>query len=274
MPQLDPRIMRIGFEVNGELRQYEGLAVVATGTKYANPNNDECTVKIVNLAKEVRDYLSTETSPFNKKKTPKLLIVEAGRESYGYTEVFRGDIQSVSITQPPDVVMEIKALTGAGSKNKLVSNGTGKQTSLKQISQIVANDLGASLSFEALDKSISRYAFNGAALKQIDALQSTGNVDAYLDGNTLVVKDRNVPLNGKTRILNKNTGMIGIPQFTEWGVKVSMLFDNQTVVGGALDVSSELYPAVNGLYAVYKLDFELATRDTPFYYHAETVRIP
>jgi len=99
-----------------------------------------------------------------------------------------------------------------------------------------------------------------------------GRVNAYVDDKELVVKEFNAPLEKRTRIVNIDTGMVGIPEFTEQGIKVKMLFDNQTVLGGALEVTSRLNPAVNGTYTVFKLGFELASRDTPFYYIAEATR--
>ena len=51
-----------------------------------------------------------------------------------------------------------------------------------------------------------------------------------------------------------------------------MLFDNQTVIGGAIELESDLYPLLNGRYVIYKLQFQLANRDTPFYLTAECRR--
>lgn len=271
---IDKRLVRISFEINGQLRQYEGLSVAVTGTKYANPVCDECTIRIANLAKDVRDYLATETSPFNKNKTRKLMIVEAGRESYGYSEIYRGAIQSVTVSQPPDTWLEVEAMTGKEKSTDVISKVKPQKISLKKIAQEIAGDLGASLSFEALDKQISNYAYNGGALGQVDVLADAGDIDVFLDGGQLVVKDKNVPLSGKVRILNKDTGLIGIPQLTEQGVRCTMLLDNQTAIGGALDITSELYPAVNGKYAIYKLSFDIESRGQSFYYVAECVRIP
>lgn len=274
MPELDPRIVRVGFEINGQLRQYEGLSIIASGTKYANPNSDECTLKIANLSKELRDYLATETSPFNANKSPKIMVLEAGRVSYGYSEIYRGNIQTVSISQPPDTWLEVQALTGSEKATEVVSVTKPAKISLQKIAEEVAKGLGASLTFQASDKQLANYIFAGGNLSQIKLLADAGDIDAYLDGNTLVVKDKNVPLTGKVRVLNKDTGLIGIPQITEFGVRATMLLDNQTTIGGALDITSDIYPAVNGKYAIYKMSFDVSSRDTPFYYHAEAVRIP
>lgn len=273
MNELDPRVMRVGVEVGGaQIKWYDQqFAITASGTKYANPLQNECEVKITNVDKATRDYLLTETSPLNKNRTPKRLFVEAGRVSTGLAKVYEGDIVSAVGTQPPDIVVTLKAKTGDFQKGNVVSRSKS-QTNLSTIAQGVAADLGLQLDFQAKEKQISNYSHSGAALKQVDRLGTTGAVSAYINNGVLVVKDLNIPLKGRTRVLSLDTGMIGIPEFTEQGIKVKMLFDNQTDLGFGLDITSIMNPAANGLYSVYKLQFELASRDTPFYLIAEAVR--
>lgn len=271
-PELDSRIVRVGIEVNGQLRTYDGLAVVVSGCKFANANQNECEVKITNLARATRDYIVTETSPFNKSKTRKRLIVEAGRKSTGVSTVFVGDITCATVTQPPDVTLTLKAATGDYSKGDVLQRTQPGLCSLRQIAAQVAKDLGLSLDFQCADKQIANYTFTGSALRQVDQLGTFGRVNAYVDDAALILKNYGRPLSGSSRVLNLETGMIGIPEFTERGIKVKMLFDNQTKLGSGLEVRSELNPAANGSYTVYKLGFELASRDTPFYLIAEASR--
>lgn len=270
--ELDPRLLRIGIEVNGRLKQYEGLDMTASGTKYANPNQNECEVKIANLDQATRDFLLTETSPFNKNKRRKLLTVEAGRVSTGYALVFVGDITNAVGGQPPDITITIKAATGDYAKGVIIARSQPAVTPLRNIAQQVANDLGLALRFEATPKQIANYSYTGSAVKQVERLGTMGRVNAYIDDKTLVVKNFNTPLERRVRELNLDSGMIGIPEFTEQGVKTKMLFDNQTTLGGGLRITSKLNPAVNGLYTVFKLGFELASRDTPFYLIPECTR--
>lgn len=271
--ELDPRIVRVGIEVAGKLQTYDGLAVVATGCKYANPLENECEVKITNLARATRDYILTEASPFNASKARKRLIVEAGRRSFGVSTVFEGDITSAIASQPPDITLTLKAATGNYSKGNVIQRTQPGLCSFRQIAAQVAKDLGLSLNFQCADKQIANYAFTGGALRQVDQLAACGGVNAYVDDRVLVLKTYGAPLAGSTRILNLETGMIGAPEFTERGVKVKMLYDNQTKLGSGLQIESVLNPGVNGTYTVYKLGFELASRDTPFYLVAEAVRI-
>ena len=55
-------------------------------------------------------------------------------------------------------------------------------------------------------------------------------------------------------------------------LKVKFLLDNQTTLGSSLEIQSQQYPAANGTYVIYKLGFQIANRDTPFYYIAEAAR--
>jgi hypothetical protein len=270
--EIDPRIVRVSIEVDGAFKVYEGLDIVARGEKFANPKQNTCEVTISNLSRDVRNYLLTETSPFNKNKTPKRLIVEAGRVSTGTSRLFYGEITSASPSQPPDIALNLKAQTGSFSKGQIVARSGGAQQSLKALAKMVAADLGVSLDFQATDKQIANYAFSGAKLRQVDELAKAGGVDAYVDDQTLVVKNRGVSLAGRVRVLSLDSGMIGVPEVTEKGIKVQYLLDATSVLGGALQVKSKLNPSVDGNYTIFKLGFEVASRQLPFYYTAEASR--
>jgi len=271
--ELDPRIIQVSIEVNGKIRKYQLLNMVITGMKYANENQDECEISISNLDKETRDQILTETTPFNLNKTPKTVAVYAGRQSYGTTLIYVGEITASSVSQPPDITITLKCLTKNFQKGNIVSRNEGPTISLSKLSAGIASDIGADLNFQADDFTITNYIFSGAALKQIGQLNSLGKINAYVDNNVLVVKNSNAPLPARTRTLDLNTGMIGIPEFTEEGIRVKYLLDNISVLGGALNITSVIYPAINGVYVIYKLGFEIATRETPFYYIAEAKRI-
>lgn len=272
MSNIDQRIVRVGIEVNGELRMYEDLWISATGSKFANPLQNECEVKISNLSKDVRDYLLTETSPFNANKTPKRIILEAGRVSTGTFRMFEGDITECTPSQAPDITLTIKAKTGQFNKGTVVGKSHAAQTALRRIAQDVADSLSLTLVFEAKDKNISNYSFTGAALKQVDKLGEAGNVNAYVDDKKLIVKDYNVPLQGVSHVLNQSTGLIGIPEITEQGVKVQYLLDPKSQLGGEIELESELNKAASGKYVIFKLSFEISNRDIPFYTIAECKR--
>lgn len=272
MSTIDLRVLRIGIEVSGEMRVFEGLAITAKGSKFGSETQNNCTVEILNLSKDVRNYLLTETSPFNANRTPKRIFVEAGRVSTGVARLFVGEIVSSSPTQPPDIGLSLRAQTGAFKKGEIVANSMPAKEKLSVIAQKVADDLETTLEFEATDKFISNYSFSGAALRQVGALADAGNVDAFQDDEVLVVKDAGKPRENRVKVVNAGTGMIGVPEATERGVRVQVLYDLETDLGGRLDLTSELNPALDGSYTIYKVDFDLASRSEPWYYTIEASR--
>ena len=178
-----------------------------------------------------------------------------------------------SVTQPPDIGIILKSLTGNFLKTNVITNNQPASATLSAIGGQVANILNLAFKFEATDKNIGNYNFAGSSLKQVQLLNSLGGINAFIDDNTLIMKDALVPLKGTTRILNLDSGMIGIPVFTEQGLRVTYLLDNKTSIGAGLNITSQVYPAVNGQYVIYRLGFNITSRDVPFYYIAESARI-
>lgn len=274
MQKLDPRIVKVSIEVNGKIKTYSSpLNIVATGTKYANSIQNEATITLTNLDKATQDYLVTETSPYNFNRTPKTMILEAGRESYGTAVIYKGNVVTCTVTQPPDIGIVLKCLTANWYKGQVISRFFPGSATAQQIAQSVASDLNLNLDFQATDKNVANYQFAGGSLQQVANLNSLGQYNAFVDNDSLIMKNAYVPLTGKTRILDVESGMIGIPEFTEQGLKVKFLVDNQTTIGSGLQVRSNQYPAANGLYVIYKLNFQITSRETPFYYIAEAARL-
>lgn len=273
MPAFDQRIINVGVEVDGKLTMLENVAVKVGVVKTDNCIQNECEVSIANLDQKTRDFILTETSPLNQRRTPKRVVVDAGRVSYGTSRIIIGDIISSHITQPPDIWLTLKALTGNYYSGQVITNAQASTATMSQISQSVADSMGLSLNFQATDKNVTNYTHNGSAIKQVQTLGELGDYSAYVDDNVLVVKDKRVPLEGVTTILSADSGMIGIPEISPYGVKVKFLINNTTRLGGAITINSKLNPSANGTFCIYKLSYELANRDTPFYCIAEGYKI-
>lgn len=269
----DDRLVALSITIQGKTNTYTDLYISASGTKYANENENECEIKIANLTSENRAYLLTQTSPFNDTRIEKTVTLLAGRKSYGLSTIFVGNIVSVTVSQPPDIFVTLRCLTGFFQNGNIIARTQPEISRLSSIASSVAKDLGLTLNFQATDKNVSNYSYSGPALKQVRKLGEVGLLDAYIDNNMLVVKNAGVPLSNTTRVLDLDSGMIGVPQLTELGVKVTFFLDNFTTLGGGLQIKSIINPAANGNYIIYKLSFEIANRDTPFYWIADGLKV-
>lgn len=264
----DLRRIRFGIEISGRINWYEGLRVRAGGTKFANAQQNECTLTVSGLSMSTRDHLLTETSPFNSNRTPKRLILEVGRVSTALFRIFIGDIVSAEPSAPPDVDVIIKAKTQSAQAGNVVAIASGPISKLSAISQRVADEIGLGLDFQALDKNISNFSYTGAALKMVNLLQDSGGVRAFIDDETLIVKNYGSALSGRIRILGADTGMVGIPKATEKGLDVTFLIDSESLLGGMIRLDSKMNKSLNGDYVIDQLKFDVASHEDPFFYSA------
>jgi hypothetical protein len=270
---IDLRRIRIGIEINDKLNVYEGLRVKVSGTKFANPLQNECDIVMDGLNQKTRDFILTETSPYNNNRQAKRVIIEVGRVNTGLFIVYVGDIISAEIASPPDVTLTIKAKTNNANAGKIVITNGQSTIKLSELARTVAANNDLNLNFQAQDKNIANYSFSGAAARQIDDLQRAGNVRAYVDDKNLIVKDHDKSTKGRRRMLSMSSGMVGIPKATEKGVEVSYLIDGESELGGQLTLDSKMNKSLNGDYTIDQLKFELASHDSPFFYHALCSRI-
>lgn len=264
----DLRRIRFGIEISGRINWYEGLRVRAGGTKFANAQQNECTLTVSGLSMSTRDHLLTETSPFNSNRTPKRLIIEVGRVSTALFRIFIGDIVSAEPSAPPDVDVIIKAKTQSAQSGNVVAIASGPISKLSAISQRVADEIGLGLDFQAIDKNISNFSYTGAALKMVNLLQDSGGVRAFIDDETLIVKNYGSALSGRIRILGADTGMVGIPKATEKGLDVTFLIDSESLLGGMIRLDSKMNKSLNGDYVIDQLKFDVASHEDPFFYSA------
>ena len=269
---IDPRIVSVSFEVSGVTKTFnEDFTMRIAGQKFANALQNECKVEIFNLDRNTRNYILTETSPFNRNRTPKIVRVEAGRVSTGKFLVYQGDVAFSTITQPPDIGLTLKCGTSHFLKGKVGGRTGGKGGKLSIIASGVAKNLGLSLNNQATERTINNYSYNGNAADEVINLNKYG-AQAYVDDTQLVLKEAALPLSGEVVNLSQDTGMIGLPEVTEKGLKVTFLFNSAAKLGGAVNVTSQLNPAANGLFVIYKLNFQIDTREKRFYYIAECLK--
>lgn len=272
MTRIDDRLIKVGVEIGGQLKTYTGLRVAASGSKFANPLQNTATIVITNLSAADRNYLITETSPFNKNRKRKLIRLWAGRISTGAPLLFEGDITGCTPGQPPDISLTIKAKTSQFQKGEITAMTAPAVATLSSLAGRVAQEIGVELLFEAIDKNIGSFSFTGAKTKLVEMLAQAGRVDAYIDDAQLIVKDAGKPLKGIVHVLSAESGMIGIPEPTERGIKVRYLLNASSRVGARLDLRSVINPSATGSYTIFKLDFEVANYEEPFYYIAEGTR--
>jgi len=277
----DDRIVKLIFTYGDEIVTIDTSLdpknppfIVANGSKFVDVTQNECSVQIGNLSRTLRNSLATNLTPFDYNQARKSMQVWAGRVSTGMFLRYQGDIVSATPTQPPDIIMNIRSRTMQFYKNDLVAQSYSVTAPLSQISKDIAQRLGLNLQFEATDRNIGNYAFTGSATGQVQRLQTLGAIDAYVDDNTLVCKNKGEPLGNSVFNISPESGLIGQVELTEYGIRVKCLLSPGVKLGGTLRLDSVQNPSLNGDYTIYRTGFEIATRDAAFYDVIEATRYP
>lgn len=273
---LDLRKLQVTIQVENEERTYEDLAIRAIGRKYASALQNECEIKIANLDKDTRDYLLTIGTPFNRlTDIPRNTIrVKAGRQNTNTGLVYEGGIMEVRETQPPDIWMIMNAMTNRFNQGKIESKTYSSNITLQSILQDIADNLELSLEYIAPSITVSNYQFTGSLAKQVQKLDKfLPNINIYIDDFTLIAQEVNTSRRGTNYILTSQTGLIGKPDFTSWGVRCTILYNGDIKIGDQITLNVDEYPASKGSYIIYEFGFDLSNRDQPFYYHLEARRL-
>jgi len=278
----DDRLVKIVFTIGQQTETIDTTQnpteppfIVANGSKFVDVTQNECTLQVGNLSRDLRNALATNLTPFDyNTKQRKSMQVWAGRVSTGMFLRYEGDIISAVPTQPPDIIMNIRSKTMQFFKNDLVAQSYAVTAPLSQIAANAAKAIGVNLRFEAQDRNIGNYAYSGTAAGQVQRLGTLGPIDAYVDDGTLVCKDKGMPLKDTVHTLSQDSGMIGQVELTEYGIRVKCLLSPDIKLGGTLTLDSVQNPSLNGYYTIYRTGFEIATRSEPFYDVIEATRYP
>ena len=258
--------MDIVFPDSKQTLSYSDLNMRVKGKKYTNQIVGECEVTLFNLTREHRDYIITNTSPLvTNNRVIASMNVLAGRVSTGMRLIFTGTIAVSNITQPPDIGVILQANGNNLKAYSVLGISSAPVSKLSVIAKQVALNLGLNLYINVKnDINISNF-YITTPQDGVNKLNEIGTIKAWTDTGTLYITDINGYLADAPVPVNENTGMIGIPQLTMQGVIVKVLFDINIKLGARIQLTSTLNKAANGVYTILQMDYELCTRDTPFY---------
>jgi len=244
----DNRLVTLSFTLaNGETITYDQEYYIAcSGTKFGNSNLADMELRIDNIAINTRNNIITQTSPLNLLRTPVNVQLLVGRRSFGAFVLFQGGVVATNPTQPPDIGLTMRSLMLVLQLTNPIKLTAPAQIKLSVLAAQVAQQLGVKLSFQATDKMVDNYSFTGAALKQVEKIAEAGNYTACIDNDTLVVLNNGQARNKTPIQVNSSTGMIGVPELTDFGVRVRMLINSQVQILDQIQVTSAINPSANG----------------------------
>ena len=271
---MDKRICYVQIQTPSGDKEIKEIALKGRVTRKMSETGSDAEISIANLSREDVEYLTTYTSPYVDQSKKKRINIYAGYESTGVGMIFSGDIYSALPNGLPDTWLSIKAKTEYYNQQNIVTLSQGRM-STKSIASIIANQLGCEFVWRSKSKKfIDSFNFSGAKAKLVNRLNEIDNCYAYIDNNILYCVDKdeeppeensNIKTKGTIKLINADSGLIGLPEPDEFGVKIKVLLDPSVALGDWFKLESQRLPIVNGFYQVYEMTYDFATRETQFY---------
>lgn len=282
MLAMDPRLLRARFyfdEGNDTVEYGEDYEISFSCSKNVFSYQNMGRIEIRNVRASVRSELLSQFNQFTQRtmKTPFLPVdVMAGRRSYGPSLVYAGNVIKCSLLPPPDIGLVIEVATNQLDKTKWVTYWPQRPISYGNLCKWAATTLGLTPEIHITDAIFNAPVQNFLGGNQcvLEAIPVyiqryyPDQVVAFVDSGSLVVKMINevVPSLGTVELgYGTPLPFIGIPEWTEFGVKGKVLFTPNLRLGCAVKANSIMNPTINGDYVVGKIDYELTSRQTPFY---------
>lgn len=282
---MDKRICYVQIQTPDGDKEIHNIALKGRITRKMSETGSDCEISIANLSRQDVEYLTTYTSPYVDQSKKKKINVFAGYESTGVGMIFSGDIYSALPEGLPDTWLKIKAKTNYFEQQNIITYSQEPATT-HDIALNIAGQLGYELSWQSKSqKVIDAINFNGAKAKLLDKLNQLDNFIAFIDNNILYCIDKNEeppqadeqPRTytgqlgsarkeaGSIKVITQDSGLIGLPQPDEYGVKIKVLLDPAVALGDWFKLESKRLPIVNGFYQVYEMTFDFATREPQYY---------
>lgn len=248
------------FTGGGNTKIIEGLACTVGIQKSAPPDKNKASVQIWGLGLE--DMAQMTLLAFKPLKSLKNLIaVQAGELAAAELPViFKGEFTSAfaDFTSGPDIAFRIEAETGAypaliPSKQQSV-HGTAAAADL--MAQY-AKEAGYSFRNDGITSSVRNAVFNGSPLDKIRAVADQVGCELLIDDGMVIAMPAGGTRRGNAVLLNRDTGLVGYPTFTNDGIVCNTIFNHDFKVGGVVRVESTV-PRSTGNWKITRLTHSIS----------------
>lgn len=241
-----------------------GLRVSADVIYYGGAVQAEAQVRIFGLPLDMINQL-TRIGPIGNQVRQNTIRIAAGEEGGAMSTVYMGSIFQAygDFQKAPEVVLNVLALGSALDAIKPVPPSSYKgSVNVANVMADLAKLMG--LTFENNDVSVmlSNPYFPGTAWQQaMDCAQAAG-ISFSVDLGKLSIWPRNGYRKGSGPIkISPETGLVGYPAFSSRGIVVRSLFNQDVILGGQIEVASDLTAAC-GLWNVFNIVHTLES-ETP-----------
>lgn len=241
-----------------------GLMAQARITFAGLPSAAALQATIWGLTPDIMNQLNTLSAIFQMQPANLVTVYASNADGTNRSIAFTGGILNCTpdFNRQPEAPINIQAYAALDiatlpSKPKSYEGTTDITTAIKTI----AAEVNYSTEFNGISGiSLSRSYLDGSPRDQIDnirrAVKDRGVMVDFVENNTIAVWYTNKGRARPVAIVSPDTGLIGYPTYTGFGIDVRTIYNPNIVQGGQVQVNSSLQSA-SGLFTVYGLSHDL-----------------
>jgi hypothetical protein len=276
MPALFNRKWKVTIgPVGGTGREWTGLRVLFRAWKAGDATPNKLELDIYNLSKDARHYIEGSGKDW-------AVRLEAGYES-GINLIFTGRLELASSIkrgqrnhhhQGADWLTKVHGRDGVRAyRSVILSKSFGPKTSQEAVIMHIAKAMGVTV---GKLKGLSKQQYNhghqlcGLARHELDTLcRNAGSRWSIQDG-VLNILPIGSAIDHNAIVVSASTGMIGSPERTERGVKVTMLLRGGINPGNLIQIDAQ---DLKGNYVVESVHHRGDSHDLEWYTEIECLRL-
>lgn len=189
-----------------------------------------------------------------------MIQVQAGESGQAPDLVFQGEIISAVpvFDYSGTATFHIEASSGyypIQKTSKPVSVNT--DTTIESLFKQFADEAGYSLENNGVTGSVRNSVFTGTPVQKARQLAKQTGVDLIIDNSSFVIlPGYTANREGAVPLLNKDSGLLGYPAFTNDGISAKCLFSPLLKIGGLVKIES-IVPKASGVWRVTKVTHTL-----------------
>ena len=272
MKKIKKRICQLTFETQTGFKTATNLSVSFRIKKTQSASMNEANIAIDGLSTEDINTLTTIASQmFTPQIRRPLVKIVAGYED-NYSEIFSGGLWQAIPSQRPNRKISCIAYSGASIKLKNIDISL-VNASLYAVVDSICNALGFKKNVQVPNIQISSFIYKGDGYTAVSELSKYGNFRAYIEDDIVTINEGGVIKGTGRQIINANTGMIGLPEVTDYGCNVKYRMNSFAKCGSQIELKSKIIPMANGLYIILNLEHVGDFRGSDWYTVAECRKI-
>lgn len=211
---------------------------------------DSCAViDIYNLQPSTRSKLFLDYFDFNNIQKVEL---EAGYKNGKFDLIYRGRIVTCRTRhEKTENITRIEAQSGMFVLDSYISDSYSSGQLTTQVAEKVASQIpgleAAHIQPEAIQ--IPRpVALRG---NEMAVLKTYTKGKAFIDNEEIISMDNNTVVDGDVRVIDDETGLLGVPIREQVTLTVNCIFEPRIKVGQGLEIKSRIAPEFDGQYKVW-----------------------